>query len=159
MEVEADLAINVIIAFAFVFIGYYVTRALDRRHLPKIEAARQEAITGTWKGVSRQDKNKNREACEFPVELVLKAGPRLVTGTMVVTDGMRYEFDVEGTFEYHKYLKLSYAAAGKTASAFDFGTLFLELDDCAAEISGSYAGYGSASKFLVSGQLSLQRSS
>lgn len=153
-----EIFIDIGFAFVFLFIGYYLTRALDKHHLPRIEVARQELITGKWSGVYSQEANKNKEGCELPIFMELKAGPKLITGTMIVSDRKEYEFNVEGIFYYQRYLRLNYSAAGKSKTAIDLGVLFLELDDAIEEkIIGKLAGYGSDSKTLISGSLSINK--
>jgi len=152
-----EILVDFVFAFAFIFIGYYVTRALEKRQLPKIETARQKAISGKWSGIYKQEANEKRDGCELSIDMDLKAGPRKIVGTMIVSEDMEYEFDIEGAFYHNKYLRLHYTASGKTESAVDFGSMFLVLGDFPNKMSGKLAGYGSVSETLITGNLMIEK--
>lgn len=152
-----EFLINIVVAFAFIFIGFYVTRALEKRHLPKIALARRKAISGKWFGVYHQDSNKNRDGHDLAITLEIEAGARLIVGRMTVEEDAIYEFSVEGSFYHNKYLRLNYTASGNTESAVDFGSMFLVLGDFPNKIAGKLAGYGSVSEALISGTLVLEK--
>ena len=152
-----EILIDVVLALVFIVVGFYITRALEKRHLPKIAVARQKAITGKWFGVYRQEDNDNREGCELSIKMYLKAGSRSIIGTMTVSEDTEYEFNIEGSFYHNKYLRLNYTASGKTESAVDFGSMFLVLGDFPDKMSGKLAGYGSVSESLISGNLAIER--
>jgi hypothetical protein len=151
------IGIDIVFAFVFIVVGFYITRALEKRHLPKITASRKKAISGEWAGVFRQDQNENREEKEFPIKLTLIAGTRSITGIMVVDENATFEFRVDGTFYHNKYLRLNYTASGVTEAAVDFGSIFLVLGDYPDRMTGKLAGYGSISESLISGPLTLEK--
>ena len=152
-----EIFIDVVSALIFIVVGFYITRYLEKRHLPKIAIARQKAITGKWHGVYRQEPNDNREGCELSINLDLNAGPRSIIGTMSVSEDVLYEFNIEGSFYHNKYLRINYTASGKTESAVDFGSIFLVLGDFPNKMSGKLAGYGSVSEALITGGLTIEK--
>lgn len=139
------------------FWGFYLNRFLEKRHLPKITAARQKALSGEWKGIYTQERNESREKRDFSIVLSLDAGPRLVTGVMHVVEENEFQFHTEGSFYHNKYLRLSYTASGDTENAIDFGSIFLVLGDYPNKMSGKLAGYGSISENLISGSIVLEK--
>jgi hypothetical protein len=139
------------------FWGFYLNRYLEKRHLPKITAARQKAISGEWIGIYAQDENDNRERKDLSIVLRLDAGPRLVNGLMIVSEETKFQFHIEGSFYHNKYLRLNYIASGDTEYAIDFGSIFLVLGDYPNKMTGKLAGYGSISEALISGSISLEK--
>jgi len=152
-----DILIDIVFAFVFIIVGFYVTRALEKRHLPKITTARQKAITGEWNGIYKQENNDNREGCELSIKMNLSAGSRLVVGVMTVSEETKFEFNIDGSFYHNKYLRLNYTASGETESAVDFGSIFLVLGDFPNKMSGRLAGYGSVSESLISGVITMEK--
>lgn len=55
-----EIAFAVGLALISSFWGYYLHRALEKRQLPKISAARRKAITGNWEGTYHQDANERQ---------------------------------------------------------------------------------------------------
>ncbi len=139
------------------FWGYYLTRTLDKRSLPKIEASRRRAMEGHWVGEFHQQASLNRPATTINIHLEIQAGRRQVTGKMWVEDNSKFEFKIQGAFYHNRYLRLNYTAFGESESAIDFGSLFLILGDFPKKMHGNLAGYGSLSETLIAGTLELTK--
>lgn len=149
-----DILLGVILIFA----GYFVNAWLDLRSLPKISAARREALNGNWQGFFNQDTVNNHPAKKIPIKVRIAAGRRVVKGEMRVTDSnMEFEFRFKGSFHGDEYLRLDYDATGKTQHAKDFGVVFMRLNDLANGLNGKINGYGSIAETLISGSVSLEK--
>ncbi len=156
MEIT-QIIFAIVMAIIGSFMGFYITRFLEKRHLPKITKARQKAINGKWEGTYKQDANKHREEKALKIEFILEALPRKIIGKMIVEDEKKYTFSIEGPFYHNKYLRLNYTASNETEFAIDFGSIFLVLGDYPDTMDGKIAGYGSMSRALISGNVSIKK--
>lgn len=147
-----------IISGLFALVSSILTLTLkkyfDQRPINTIPAGRRQAITGTWKGKIYQEKGPKGEPIEYPGELKLKAGRKIVSGEFNIESGLtskedKISFNASGGFLYDNFLQLNYFSKDK--SKIHFGTVILKLNADATKLDGKFCGYGRITEDIISG--------
>lgn len=122
--------------------------------------ARRAAALGSWRGEVNQrvgaDHTPRGGKCVL--ELESRRGHIVGTGDFDFRfnrKSVQLKFDVSGSLWYDRYLKLDYKNANE--DAIQFGSIILELNDEGAELAGRFLGYGSISRMIVDGEISLSK--
>jgi hypothetical protein len=133
----------------------FLTRAIDRRDLLRIDRARR-ALAGKWRGTLEQYDDGARDVQVLVVEMDLSVRRKRVSGTghfVATFKGSEVVVNLvfEGGFMHERFLKLEYR--NDDVAAMQFGTAVLDLMPDGRELVGSYVGFGSLNRRIVTGKL------
>lgn len=149
-----------IFALVSPIVTLFVKRLLDERSFRPISKSRRQALIGNWKGIGKQDEGPDGIPIEFPIDLDIAAGNRIVTGVfsthLQTPQGSSIGiFELNGGFLYDKYLRLNYTA--KDTSRIHFGAFVLELGSKGRTLAGKLVGYGADSEKIVFGTIEAKK--
>ena len=128
----------------------------EQRQLLPVGSARRKALCGNWKGQVTQ-----RSIGTYEVEMSLDSKGSKIIGKGWLRNSKINSLivlEMEGGFLYENYLKLEYKNAD-SAHIFQFGSMIFEVSPCSKKIKGKFSGYGSVSKAVVGGDISLEKNS
>jgi hypothetical protein len=133
----------------------FLTRAADRRDLLRIDRARG-ALAGQWRGTLEQYDDGMGNVQVVLVEMNLSVRRKRVLGSghfvaMFKGSEITVNLVFEGGFLHERFLKLEYRNAD--VAAMQFGTAVLDLMPDGKELIGSYVGFGSINRRIVTGKL------
>jgi hypothetical protein len=146
-----------IVSGIFTFIGglitFFLMKYYEQRQLLPVGGARRNALCGNWKGQITQ-----RTVGSYEVEMSLQSKGNKIIGKgwlRHIERNLLITLEMEGGFLYENFLKLDYK--NSDSAHIQFGSMVFEVSPCSKKIKGKFSGYGSVSKAVVGGDISLEK--
>lgn len=153
-DVSAEI-VKGVFAISGSLITFFLMKYYEQRQLLPVGSARRKALCGNWKGQVTQ-----RSIGTYEVEMSLDSKGSKIIGKGWLRNSKinsLIALEMEGGFLYENYLKLEYKNAD--SAHIQFGSMIFEVSPCSKKIEGKFSGYGSVSKAVVGGDISLEKNS
>ena len=121
---------------------------------------RRKALRGRWRGTLKQLDSEVTGVEAHTLEMSFLPRWRTVTGTAFFIATMHgtditVDLSVRGGFLHGRFLKIDYSHSDE--AHMQFGSAVLGLSDDGKALSGRYVGYGSLTKQIVTGLITLSK--
>lgn len=155
-----DAALGAAATIIAAVIGAVVTKWLDSGGRLWIGGDRRRVVRGRWRGSLKQIDSDLSDVDVHTLEMSFEPRLRTIKGTAFFIATIRgkdvtVDLRVRGGFLHGRFLKIDYSHSDE--AHMQFGSAVLSLSDDGRTLSGRYVGYGSLTKQIVTGLISLSK--
>lgn len=141
-------------------LGAFANKWFDSNPNLWIGGKRRRALQGRWRGALKQLDSDLSDVEVHTLEMSFAPRLRTIKGTAFFTATVKgteltVDLQVRGGFLHDRFLKVDYSHSDE--AHIQFGSAVLLMSDDGRSLTGRYVGYGSLTKQIVTGLITLSK--